>query len=227
MEGGAMRTISIIVLFSLFNTILFNPICYAQENQTKTKIAFLEFGAVNISPIVVGTISDEFRKHINKFENYYIMSNNRVKEILNKKISDRAEPITEPEEMKEIGKLLGADQVVSGTVTKAANLYTISVKLIDLRTNATKEKTGSFTGTFSDFVNTTVKDVAEKIVDLPQQEPGEEITQPVTTKKPWYKNWLVWAAGGSAVVVVVAIVFLGGKEDVTNGDDLPTPPEFP
>lgn len=222
-----MRKILTLVLTVFFFSGVFCPQAFCQPGQEKVKIAFLEFEAVGISSITVGTISDEFRKQINKLDNYFTMSGSRVKEIMKEKAPDMAAPITEVEDIIKVGKLLDADQVISGSVSKVGDAYSISVQLIDLKTKESREEFGTRTGSLTEFVTITVKEVAEKIVGYtpPIEEPV--FVSPITTeKKPWYKKWYVWAGGGGAAIVVAAVVLTsgnGGVEDKT----LPGPPEFP
>jgi len=155
------------------------------------------------------------------------MSSNRVKEIMSEKAPDMAAPITEVEDIIKVGKLLSADQVISGSVSKVGDAYSISVQLIDLKTEKTREEFGTITGSLTEFVTITVKEVAEKIVGyIPPEEEPVPVSPMAMRKKPWYKKWYVWVTGGGAAIVVAAVILTSGKG---SGEDktLPGPPEFP
>jgi len=224
-----MRFVAIIVLISFWCATLLNPVCYAQLKQGKTKIALLEFDFTGLSPIVVDDISDRFREEINRMDNYYVMSRNRIQDILIEKAPTISGPITEMNEIKEVGKILEADQVIAGTVGKVADAYVIQVKLIDLRTNETREEFGRLAeGTLVEFLDVTVKEVAQKITGYVPPAPVAPAVTPLA--KPWYKKWYVLASGGGAIVLVAAVLLMsgggGGNGDGDEGD-LPGPPTFP
>ena len=207
-----MRIVAIIVLIAFWSSAVLNPICFANSKQGKIKIVLLKFDSIGFSPNIVDTISDRFRQEINKIKNYHMLSHDHVKKILDEKAHDKMGPITDIEEIKYVGKLLGVDQVLVGILGKVDNNFIISIKLINVQNNETKQASARLTGTLVEFLNVTIKEIAEKITNyIPlTSEPFTSSTS--TNNEQWYKNWYLWTFGSGVIVAVTVLSILITEE---------------
>lgn len=121
-------------------------IIFAQSN-----LAVLEFDPKGVSETDAGIITDRLRIAIFETGKYTIIEREKMKDILSEQAFQMT-GCTSDECVIEAGNILGAALMVSGSVTKIGNTYSINSRLIDVKTG--------------EILNTAFYDVKGEIDDL-------------------------------------------------------------
>jgi len=101
-------------------------ICTAQ-----TTIAVLDFQANGISKSEATLLTDRFRVELVSTWQYTVIERGQMEEIL-KEQGFQQSGCTTTECAVEVGNLLGAEQIIGGTIGKIGNVLTVSVRMIDV-----------------------------------------------------------------------------------------------
>ena len=99
---------------------------------SKTTIAIFDFQNNGLEPHEVRQLSKRLESELVKLRNFDVVERARIDEIL-KEQKLQTSGCTETC-LLDVGKILGATQIVYGSIGKIGNLYTISAKLVDAET---------------------------------------------------------------------------------------------
>jgi len=102
-------------------------------SQSKTSIAVLELDAKGVSTSDASIITDRLRVELFNSNNYIVLERDKMNEILSEQ-GFQFSGCTTDECAVEVGKLIGVQQMIGGKIGKIGNLYTISVRIIDVQT---------------------------------------------------------------------------------------------
>lgn len=113
---------------------------------------------------------------------------------------------------KEVGRLLGADYLVTGSVTKFGSDIRVDVTLIDITSGQVTgfSQVGKDENVIHSLSEYITKHLAGKDTPLKVEYPRplyteDAITQFAALDKPWYKRWYVWGILIGIVVGAVAV----------------------
>jgi hypothetical protein len=127
----------------------------------------------------------------------------------------------------EVGKLLGVQKMITGSIGKLGQLYTVDARMFDVQTGeiervSKREHRGGIEGLI-DLLEVVTKDLAgiEEEVIVAEQPPKEE-----KPKKKGGGRWLLWG-GLLATVGAGAAYAMSQEEAAVAGDQLPVPPDPP
>lgn len=118
--------------FILFIFILFF-FCISVFSQGKTSIAVLELDAKGVSNSDASIITDRLRVELFNTNQYVVLERDKMNEILSEQ-GFQFSGCTTDECIVEVGKLVGVQQMIAGKIGKIGNLFTISVRTIDVQT---------------------------------------------------------------------------------------------
>jgi len=116
------------ILFLLWYLIINN----ALFAQTKVSIAVLDLEAEGISESEVRIISERLRSSVFETGKYVVLERDKMNEVLTEQGFQQS-GCTTNECAVEIGKLIGMQQMVAGSIGKIGNLYTFNVRIIDVQ----------------------------------------------------------------------------------------------
>ena len=117
-----------IVLFLLLAVALTTPL-YTQ----KTNIAILQFDAENITGSEARILSDRLRTELLKIGAFNVVDRSAMEEILQEQGFQQTGCVSD-ECIVEVGKLVGVELMVGGSIGKIGTIYTISARMIDVKT---------------------------------------------------------------------------------------------
>jgi TolB-like protein len=117
-----------IVLFLFLAVALTTPL-YTQ----KTNIAILQFDAENITGSEARILSDRLRTELLKIGAFNVVDRSAMEEILQEQGFQQTGCVSD-ECIVEVGKLVGVELMVGGTIGKIGTIYTISARMIDVKT---------------------------------------------------------------------------------------------
>ena len=101
-------------------------ICNAQ-----TTIAVIDFEANDVSESEVATLTDRFRNELVNTLKYIVIERGAVEEVLEEQGLQQSGCVS-TDCAVEVGRMLGAEQILAGSIGKVGNVYTVSVRTIDV-----------------------------------------------------------------------------------------------
>lgn len=129
----------------------------------KINVAILEFDAANISSaevrILIGRLSSELFKY-NKFT---VIERSQMEEVLNEQGFQQS-GCTSTECVVEVGRLLGVDGMITGTIGRIGSLYTVSARVISVETGQIEDQVSvDVEGTIETLLTETMAYIAAKL----------------------------------------------------------------
>jgi len=129
--------------------------------QTKTTIAVMELNAEGISDSEARIITSRLRTDLFNTNKFIVLEREKMDEILNEQGFQNS-GCTTNDCAVEIGQLIGVKQMVAGEIGKLGNLFTMSIRLIDVETGKVlKTATEDCDCKIEQVLTTSVKNVAE------------------------------------------------------------------
>lgn len=119
--------------------------------QQVNTIAVMELDAVGISSNEAKIISARLRTDLFNTQKYIVLERDKMEEILNEQ-GLQLSGCTTNECIVEAGKLLGVRQIVAGDIGKLGNLFTLTIRIIDIQT-------GKILQTATEDCNCSIEDV--------------------------------------------------------------------
>jgi len=123
--GGFMKRFSsLLTLIFIFTRLL-----YGQQNN----IAVINFEALGMSPVEAAALTDRFRSELFKTGKFTVLERDKMNEILTEQGLQQT-GCTSSECLVEMGKLLNVHQIFAGSVSQFGNLFSVTVRIIDIET---------------------------------------------------------------------------------------------
>jgi len=194
----------------------------------KHTVAVLDFEGRGISQLEAATLTDRLLSELANTNAVILVERNQMQEILEEQGFQQSGCTTD-ECAAEVGALLGVQYMVSGSIGKIGNSYTIDAKMFSVETGAT-EKTVS--KTYKGEVDGLITEIEITAWDLVGLQPPEELlarqkagslTPTMAAEKKGGGRWLLWTVLGLAAAGGGAYVLLGPGAPAA----LPEPPTLP
>lgn len=109
--------------------LLFIGLVWAQD----ITIAVLDFDGKGVSQSDAGNLTDRLRDELFKTGAYVVLERGQMEEVLKEQGLQQA-GICETECAVEVGRLLGVQQMVAGSIGKVGTIYTVSARVFDVTT---------------------------------------------------------------------------------------------
>ena len=212
-----------LVLYLMISSFIPFGICYAQP-YGEYRIAILNLEAKGIPQTAVDTISDIFRTRMTQEfmseryrkmkdkPQYKVIERTQMNKIFEEHAIQQTGCVSDSCAI-EFGKILGANQVVVGTIGLVGKTYSVAVRIVDV-------ETGSYFGRPVDRQHKgSIDDIMTSVIP----EVAYELIYGKRSKKLYYILGVIAIAAG-----VGAAVALGGEERGGGAVDfLPFPPSRP
>lgn len=182
-------------------------------------LAIMALDSRGVGQNEVSAITDNLVSKLQQCGKFRIMERSQMDQILKEQNFQQSGACDGSQCAVEVGKLLGIDRMVIGSVGLVGNTYTFNLRMIDVgsgeavRTSARNHK-GSIDEVLTDLVPAAVADMAD---------PSQSTTSPMTTQDvprspsqapsdpekkasfwPWLVGGAVVAGGGAAAVVLLS-----------------------
>ena len=145
-----MRTVQYIITF-----LLLISLCTAQS-----RIAVIDFEAKGVSKMEASALTDRLRDELFKTGQYKVVERAMMEEILNEQ-GFQLSGCTSDECVIEIGKLIGVEQIVGGSISKIGSVYSISSRMISVETSEVIQVANyDFTGDIGTLLTQGMKNAA-------------------------------------------------------------------
>jgi len=150
----------------VFITWLFLPLLLLAGQGHKKNIAVIDLGSRgSLTKEESGTLTDRLRSMLVRTNAFNVVDRGKMQDIL-KEQGFQLSGCTSAECAVEAGKILGVEQMVSGTIGRIGKLYTVDVTLIDVETSQIiKSLTRDYQGEIEGLVG-LMKSVADELAGL-------------------------------------------------------------
>ena len=140
--------------FLIFIIVIFSLI------YTKPRIAVIEFEGAGVDKTSSSTITDRFLFELSKTNRFDILEREMMNKILNEQKFQNSGCVKQ-ECIVKIGELIAVQQIVTGTISKIEDFYSLNIRLIDVQTGEiVYQDMDDFEGRISDFMKIAVKNSA-------------------------------------------------------------------
>ncbi|MCK4640109.1 MAG: DUF2380 domain-containing protein, partial [Candidatus Marinimicrobia bacterium] len=120
----------------------------------------IDFEAKGVSEMEASALTDRLRDELFKTGQYKVMERAMMEEILNEQ-GFQISGCTSDECVIEIGKLIGAEQIIGGSISKVGNVFSVSSRMISVETGEVLRVANyDFTGDIGTLLTQGIRDVA-------------------------------------------------------------------
>lgn len=167
------------------------------QSADKTAIAVLDLDiSSGVSESYQRVLSDRLRQELFKTGIFTVVERNTMEDVLTEQSLHLA-GCTSNECAIEVGRILGVQQMVSGSVGKVGEVHTVSVRLIDVETTEVLEaESVDCSCAIEEVLTTRLREVAE-LLALASLEEAPESTLPVRNSNDPEDRWRVNLPKGS------------------------------
>ena len=214
-------------LYLVWALVFFSiPVNVLAQNSDKIPVAILDLEGRGISALEAATLTDRLRSEMVTVGAFVVVERGQMEMLLEEQGFQQT-GCTSAECAVEVGKLLGVQKMITGSIGKLGELYTVDARMFDVQTGeiervSKREHRGGIEGLI-DLLEVVTKDLAgiEEEVIVAEQPPKEE-----KPKKKGGGRWLLWG-GLLATVGAGAAYAMSQEEAAVAGDQLPVPPDPP
>ncbi|MCK5380326.1 MAG: hypothetical protein KAJ81_02575, partial [Candidatus Latescibacteria bacterium] len=207
-------------------------IVFGAETAFCTRVAVIDFESIGDDPNIGRGVTEIVRTELIKTGNYEVVE----RALLNKIIEEQRfqlSDLVDPSRAVELGKLLGADLILTGSVVKIGTSYTINARFIDVKTGAAKRAEAIrgneineltyMSGQLIGILEQEVKPVPVLLPEQPQERPSVPAS-PRIKIAVGPRSYLTFSFGGAAfameelnTVIDVLNAFSGGDVGAIDG----------
>lgn len=216
-----LKFIIFILTIATFSAARYCTNLHAQEKKKiKPSLAVLPFSSAGVKDYEAVSLSNRLHSELVKTKRFQVVEIEKVEALL-QEIAFRQSGIFREEYVAQVGKMLGAQMMVTGSVGKVGNTNTVDVRIINVRNRRVIfAKTSNSTGKI-DALLQLMNEIAWELA-YPKSK------QQQVTENKGGKNWL-WIVGGTALVGggIAALMLLKGNDHGGASEVIGMPPEPP
>jgi len=218
-----MNFVSRFLVF-IFNLILFMGYyqgLLAQENgSNKITLAVLPFSSAGVKEYEAISLSNRLHSELVKTKRFQVVEIEKVEALL-KEIAFHQSGIFREEYVAQVGQMLGAQLMITGSVGKVGTTYTVDVRIINVRNRQViYAKTENSKGKIDELLQ-LMNEIAWELAH-----PKSKKQNLTATKKS--KKWL-WVVGSSVLIGggITALMLIQSNDKGGVSEVIGTPPEPP
>ena len=192
----------------LANTILLGQ-AQTLQNNIET-VAVFDFTANSVSKSVVQTLSDRLRTELTAYPDLYVLERSRIDAVLEEQAIQLSGCVDEC--LVEVGQLLGASSIITGSIGKVGSFHTINARKINASTGKVENAFG-YDSKYSidELLVSGMKEVAYQIAKGDSRSTTVQSIPkpPPSVAEPFDPiNGIIYGIGCVAGVILVATVVL-------------------
>ena len=213
-------------LYLVWALVFFSiPVNVLAQNSDKIPVAILDLEGRGISALEAATLTDRLRSEMVTVGAFVVVERGQMEMLLEEQGFQQT-GCTSAECAVEVGKLLGVQKMITGSIGKLGKLYTVDARMFDVQTGeiervSKREHRGGIEGLI-DLLEVVTKDLAGIEEVIVAEQPAKE----EKPKKKGGGRWLLWG-GLLATVGAGAAYAISQEEAAVAGDQLPVPPDPP
>jgi len=163
-----MKLLNNMFLYLLFYILLLSSHLLAQD-QVKTNVAVLDFESQDISLSANKALSNIVRKELIHVGNFNVIDRGNMEQIL-KEQGFQQTGCTSQECIIAVGRLLGVNKIISGSISKLGQMFIIDLQLTDVeRGQIEKLESEKFTGPIEQLIG-PISNVTKRLVGVKSTE---------------------------------------------------------
>ena len=182
--------------------IIILPLLFWVSELNSQTIAILEFEGKGISQTEASALTDRLNNEIYKLGKYKLVERNQINEIL-KEQGFQQTGCSSDECVAEVGRLLGAQKMVAGSISKVGEVYSVSARIVDMQSGEIDKFANlDHEGKIGDLLKWGMEDIALQLVTAKVDEMTIDSSSivSVTEEKKGFNKMYLW--GG--------LILLGG-----------------
>ena len=115
-------------LWAILTIVFCSSFIIAQET-----IAVVDFDGKGVSDTDASALTDRLRTELYNSGHFKVVERDMMKEILNEQGFQQS-GMTSDEYFVEVGRLIGVEKIVGGSVNKVGNMYSVSARIVSVET---------------------------------------------------------------------------------------------
>jgi len=150
---------------------------YPSVAVTQVPIAVLDFEPKGVAEIEASALTDRFRDELfilgQKSGKYRVMERGLMEDIMEEQ-NFQLSGCTSNECAVEVGKIIGVQQIIGGSISKVGDVYSISARIISVETGEVLQvATYDYQGNIGALMTQGMGEVVRKLINI---EPGEAVS---------------------------------------------------
>ncbi len=201
---------------SIVNTITFILLLLLSQvfSQTIT-VAVLDFDGANISKDELVILADRLSSEIFKLGEYTVVERSAMDEILSEQGFQQS-GCTTTDCAVEVGALLGVQKMVTGSIGKIGNLYTITAKSINVETGGLDNQISlDVSGTIEVLLTETMSQVSKQLFRIESEEliSNTSLSNDLPERKKSSSKKILYATGATLVAGGLAYFYINQSDE--------------
>jgi len=181
---------------SLLKKFLLSHLVITAVILSQNYIAVMEFAGKNVSSIEASALTDRLRSELFRTGQFRVIEREMMNDILTEQ-GFQMSGCTTDECIVEMGRLIGVDQIISGSVSRVGDVYSIAARMVSVETaEIVKIATYDHEGKIGELLKTGMATIAAELaidktavaapaVSIPKQQPiVEEKPVPSVDRRP-------------------------------------------
>ena len=175
--------------------------------EERNSIALIDLAPQGISAVEAAAITDRIAHELFQTGKFTVLERSKI-EAMFEEMGLSQSGCTDNECIIELGKMLSAQQIVIGSVSKVGQTYSISLRMVSVETGKLMTTaTEDVRGDIDKVLTESSKKVANQLADGLDTGVKTQVAKKSSSKKWWYIGGGVIAAGATAAVLA------GGSDD--------------
>jgi len=222
-------------ILSIMNSILYTTLTFlimlSQLFSQSITVAVLDFNGANITKDELVILADRLSSEIFKLGEYTVVERSAMDEILSEQGFQQS-GCTTTDCAVEVGALLGVQRMVTGSIGKIGNLYTITAKSINVETGGLDNQISlDVSGTIEVLLTETMLEVSRQLFRIKSEETISKLplSKDFSEQKPKksLSKILLYASGTSLVAGGIAYYLMLPADEVNQTGSVSIAIEIP
>ncbi|MBC8175537.1 MAG: hypothetical protein H8E82_07785 [Candidatus Marinimicrobia bacterium] len=228
-----IKPLSILLAWTIFTATF--PVRVFSQKAEKLNVAVLNLEGFGISAMEAATLTDRLRSELVGVGVFLVVERGQMEMILEEQGFQQT-GCTSAECAVEVGKLLGVQKMITGSIGKIGKLFTVDVRMFDVVSSgieqvSKRDHRGEVEGLLG-LLEVVAKDlagikemeeVAQVVIEAPEKEEVVEVAEEAKPVKK--KRWFLWTTLAAAVGGGAYYYYMTMLEEEQK--DLPGPPAPP
>ena len=201
------------------NSILYTTLTFlimlSQLFSQSITVAVLDFNGANITKDELVILADRLSSEIFKLGEYTVVERSAMDEILSEQGFQQS-GCTTTDCAVEVGALLGVQRMVTGSIGKIGNLYTITAKSINVETGALDNQISlDVSGTIEVLLTETMSQVSKQLFRVESEEliSKTSLSNDLPERKKSSSKKILYIAGTSLVAGGLAYFYINQSDE--------------
>ncbi len=177
---------TIILILIFFTTTLFSQEQSNDSSDKKLKIAVIDLRAMGVSETTGSILTETLRSKLFNLKDFEVMNRQDMQALLEEKAFQQSGICDDTECIVEMGLVLGVEKVVSGSIGKLGETFSVTLKLVDVETAKNEVIVNRTEKCDEDYLFVLIKELADELTNYENDESTIIKDEKVVVKKKEY-----------------------------------------